>query len=305
METMKNFDQLILRFASDHRKKIAVVCPDDEQTLSVVNRCLGNGLAHIEMISTSENAGNASEIVQEFPDSASLTICPDKDRAASTAVRMVHEGKADVILKGNINTDNLLRAVLNKQDGLLAKGEVLSHVAVTSIPGLDRLLVFSDAAVIPEPDLRCLDAMLRYDVALCHRLGIECPKAALIHFTEKFNDKFVVTTYYKELLERAAEGQYGTMKLGGPMDVKCACNRHAADIKGIKSDVAGMADILIFPDLTAANTFYKTLSIFADAEMAAMLTGTKAPIVVPSRADSDESKFLSLALACVCSESSL
>lgn len=302
METLKTFDGLMSRFASiSPRKRVAVVCPDDAPTIGVIERCISEGLADMELIATTETA--SALISHNFckHPSVNITIVPDKDNAAITAVKMIHDGRADVILKGNINTDNLLRAVLDKQSGLLPKGHVLSHVALTQIPGFNRLLMFSDAAVLPEPDLTQLDAVIRNDVALCRRLGWESPNVALIHFTEKFNDKFPVTTYYREILNRASQGDYGPINIGGPMDVKCACDIHSAEIKGLSSDMAGIADLLIFPNLAAANTFYKTLSLFARAEMAGMLTGTISPVVVPSRADSDESKLLSLAMACVVS----
>lgn len=301
MESITNFESLVRHFYNiTPRKRVVVVCPDDAPTLGVISRCLRDRVVELLLVARADRAEAARETVAKHSsDDVTLIEVPTADEAAATAVRMVREKRADVILKGNINTDNLLRAVLNKECGLLPHGRVMSHVAVAEIPGYDRLLTFSDAAVIPSPTLDQLDAMLHYDVDICRKLGHENPKVALIHFTEKFNDKFVITTYYREILSRAALGQYGTAVIGGPMDVKSACDAHAAAIKGIISPVVGKSDLLIFPDLVAANTFYKTLALFANAQLAAMLTGTDAPIVVPSRADSDDSKFYSLALACV------
>jgi phosphate butyryltransferase len=206
-------------------------------------------------------------------------------------------------MKGIINTDNLLRAVLNKEHGLLPKGNVLSHITVAEIPTYNKLLFFSDAAVIPRPTLVHFDAMVRYNLEVCRRMGIDTPRIALVHCTEKVNEKFPHTLDYVTLKERAGAGEYGEMYIDGPMDVKTACDAHSGEVKGISSPVVGHADMVIFPNIESANTFYKTLSLFGDANMAGMLQGTMAPVVVPSRADSGNSKFYSLALACVCSDS--
>ena len=208
-------------------------------------------------------------------------------------------GDADILMKGLINTDNLLRAVLKKGDGLLPPGGVLSHVAVAQIPLYHKLLFFSDAAVIPRPTLEQYRQMIANDVALCRRLGCEQPRVALIHCTEKTDEKFPHTLSYAQLRQEAEQGMFGSVFVDGPMDAKTACDRHSGEIKGLSSPVVGNADILIFPNIEAGNTFYKTISLFGDANMAGILTGTIAPVVVPSRSDSGNSKYYSLALACL------
>ena len=176
---------------------------------------------------------------------------------------------------------------------------MLSHITVAQIPTYKKLLFFSDAAVIPRPTLEQFEAMLLYDLEVCRRMGIEAPRVALIHCTEKVNEKFPHTLDYVTLKERAAAGAYGNMYLDGPMDVKTACDAHSGEVKGISSPVVGHADLLIFPNIESGNTFYKTVSLFGDANMAGMLRGTTSSVVVPSRADSGNSKYYSLALACV------
>lgn len=187
-----------------------------------------------------------------FPERVEILEAADKDEAARIGVGLVHDGRADVVMKGNINTDNLLRAVLDKEHGLLPKGRVMSHVTAVEVPDYGRLILFSDAAVIPAPTLEQFDAMIRYDIDVCRRLGLDEPKVALIHFTEKVNPKFPYTLDYVTLMERAGEGGYGAMQLGGPMDVKTACCAESGEIKGISSPVVGTADVLIFPDLQPA-----------------------------------------------------
>ena len=303
MEPIQDFSSLVSRLRSmKERKRVAVVCPNDPHTEYVILRSLKEGFADFLLVADTPHILNAEYIRLQNPDHVKVFEASSPDVAAQEGVLLVREGHADVLMKGIINTDNLLRAVLNKEHGLLPKGNVLSHITVAQIPTYNKLLFFSDAAVIPNPQLNHLDAMIRYNVDVCRKMGIESPRVALIHCTEKVNEKFPFTLDYVTLKERAKAGEYGSMFLDGPMDAKTACDAHSGEVKGINSPVVGHADMVIFPNIIAANTFYKTLSLFGDANMAGMLQGTTAPVVVPSRADSGNSKFYSLAFACVCSD---
>lgn len=303
MEPIQDFAALMSRLRSQkERKRVAVVCPNDAHTEYVILRSLQEGFADFLLVADTPHLINATYIHRQFPERVKVYEASSPDKAAQEGVALVREGHADVLMKGIINTDNLLRAVLKKEEGLLPKGNVLSHITVAQVPLYNKLLFFSDAAVIPRPTLEQFDAMIRYDVEVCRRMGIEEPRVALIHCTEKVNEKFPHTLDYVTLKERAESGAYGKMFLDGPMDVKTACDSHSGEVKGISSPVVGHADMLIFPNIESGNTFYKSISLFGDANMAGMLMGTTAPVVVPSRADSGNSKFYSLALACVCSE---
>lgn len=300
MKSARDFDGLIERFAAiTPRKRVALVCPDDESSEAVIDRCLKAKLAEFRLITNGKPTPFVSEVCRTYPDSTIAVATDSLDAAAAEGVRAVNAGEADILMKGSINTDNLLRAVLDKEHGLLAPDTVMSHITAAQIPSYHKLLLFSDAAVIPFPTLEQFDAMVRYDIAVARALGIDTPKVALIHFTEKTNKKFQNTLDYEVIRQRAADGLYGPCLIGGPMDVKTACDRHSAEMKHIESPVVGDADIVIMPNLAAGNTLYKSLTCFAGATLAGMLTGTKAPVVVPSRADSADSKFYSLALACV------
>ncbi len=299
MEPIRSFDTLIERVkAHAECRRVAVVCPHDSHTEEVVLRALEEGLADFVLFTNDANQSVVKNIHTRFPERTKVYVSSDGDQAALAAVTFVREGGADVLMKGLINTDNFLRAVLNKECGLLESGRVLSHITFTESKKYGKLLAFSDVAVIPQPTLDQYDAIVGYDAEILRRLGVAAPKVALLHCTEKVSEKFPHTLSYVELMKRAEEGRYGEIFIDGPMDIKTACDSESGDIKGIHSPVVGDADILIFPNIQAGNVYYKTMTYFAGCEIAAMLTGTKVPVVLSSRADSSQSKYNSLALAC-------
>ncbi len=299
-EQSSGFAEMVARLKSGGvRRRVALVCPDDDHTLYVLKRAVGEGVADFTLFCgrplSEEVKGLARSNGQHI-----ATVCTESpDEAARAAVEAVRGGEADLLMKGTINTDNLLRAVLDKQKGLLEPGGVLTHVALAELPGYRKgLLAFSDAAVIPFPTLAQYDAMVRHLAAIARIAGAETPKIALVHCTEKVSEKFPLTLNYETLMQRAAHGDYGRVEMDGPMDVKTALDAASGNIKGLHSPVVGRADALVFPDIEAANVFYKTITLFAQASIAGVLCGTTAPVVVASRADSGESKYNSLALAC-------
>lgn len=279
---------------------VAVACPADAHTEEVIERSISEEFAKFILVAVEQNAAVAERLHAKYPDRTAIILATDVDDASRKAVAEVRQGRAQVLMKGTVNTDNLLRAVLNKECGLLEKGHVLTHIAVAEIPGLQRLLFFTDAAVIPYPTTEQFHAQLGY-IADTYRsvTGNDCPRVALTHCTEKVSEKFPLTLSYEELKKEAREGAFGNIEVDGPMDVKTACDAESGAIKGIASPVVGNADILIFPDIEAGNTFYKAITLFAKATVAGMLAGTTAPVVVTSRADTVESKFYSLATACM------
>lgn len=300
MEPIRSLSQLVNVLRSRRiRRRVAVVCPNDPHTEYVIIRSLREEIASYLLVTDTAHRTIAERLHAASPDFIRVYIAPTPDEAAALAVELVRTGEADILMKGLINTDNLLRAVLKRDKGLLPSRGVLSHIAVAQIPLYHKLLFFSDAAVIPRPGLEQFRAMIKADTQVCHRLGHEQPRIALVHCSEKTNEKFPHTLSYAQLKEEAQQGMLGTIFIDGPMDAKTACDAHSGEIKGLSSPVIGNADILIFPNIEAGNTFYKTLSLFGDANMAGMLTGTVAPVVVPSRSDSGNSKFYSLALACL------
>ena len=300
METINNFDNLVAHLAQiGKRKKVAVVCASDDSTQSAVFLALEAGIIDAVFVGCKDKI-ECTEGARKYADHISYVEAGDPDDAAAKAVALVREEKADILMKGMINTDNLLHAVLNKETGILPRGRVLTHVTVSQIPAYNKLLSFTDPAVIPYPTQEQRVEQIKYTTSLCHSLGIEKPKIALIHCSEKVSEKaFPFTVGYKDIIAQAENGDFGPCVIDGPLDLKTSLDRHSLEKKGIVSPINGEADVLIFPDIEAGNVFYKTITLFAGAETAGMLQGTLAPVVLASRGDSKQSKFYSLAAASV------
>lgn len=298
MNAIKNFDELLAHLSQESvRKRVAVVWAADEKTPVACAMALKADFADVIFVGCEEKL-RQNENLAPYAAHISYVAANDPDDAAAKAVALVREGKADVMMKGLINTDNLLHAVLNKETGILPKGCVLTHVTVASIPTYPKFLFFTDAAVIPYPNQQQRSEQVRYISNLCRAFGIAEPKVSLVHCTEKVGPKyFPFTEDYPVIIKKAQEGEYGSCIVDGPLDAKTSCNLHAMEAKGIKSPLNGEADALVMPDIEAGNVFYKAITLFAGASTAGMLLGAKCPVVVPSRADSAQSKFYSLASA--------
>lgn len=278
MKTIQSFDELVgFLGESKTRRRVAVVCPKDENTRLAVQKAVDLGFAEALWVDDD-----------------------DVDMAAAKAVALVREGRADVIMKGLLNTDNLLKAILNKEVGILPKGRVLTHLTCAKLPQYDKLLFLTDVAVIPYPTKEQREQQLQYLLTLCRKMGVEEPRVALISCSEKVNPKhFPCTVEYRELVEKSKTGVFGPCIVDGPLDLKTSLSAAALHKKGLHSPLEGRSDGLIFSDIQAGNVFYKTITLFCEAQTAAILQGPQVPVVLTSRADSFESKFYSLALACI------
>ncbi|MBR1394983.1 MAG: phosphate butyryltransferase [Prevotella sp.] len=259
------------------RKRVAVICANDASTRYAIGK--GQEMGFIEPIYVDGD---------------------DKDECARRAVSMVKNGEADILMKGLISSDIVLRAILDKDTGIMRQGRVLTHIAMAEIPKYDKLLFFTDAAVIPIPTNDQRRQQIHYVNYVCHALGIEEPRISLIHCAEKVSKKaFPYTQDYLDIIAMAQSGYFGRCIIDGPLDLKTSLDSVSLREKGIHSPIDGQADALIFPDIVAGNVFYKTLTLFAYAKTAGVLQGTLKPVVMPSRSDSPESKYHSLALAAI------
>ena len=278
MKTIQTFEDLH-QLVSAHRKRrrIVTVKPEDEATCEALRLAQEEGLADI------------IPIHDKLPE-----------RAAEKAVALIRRGDADVLMKGLIGTDILLRAILNKVSGLLPEGRVLSHLSVAEIPTYPKLLFFTDVAVIPYPTQKQRIEQIRYATYVCHQLGIHEPRIALIHCAEHGGRQFPFVDGYQDIKQMATGGDFGRCIIDGPIDVKSACSLQALKAKGLVSPLGGESDVLIMPDIEAGNAFYQSLALFAQARTAGILWGTQCPVIVPSRGDNTEAKYNSIIFALAC-----
>jgi len=212
---------------------------------------------------------------------------------------MTRAGEADIVMKGLVGTDKFLRAVMDKDKGLLPPKSVMSYVCAVEIPAYHKLLFITDTAVIPFPDLDQKVAMAEYALSMARRFGIAKPSLALIGASEKVSSHFPNTLDYSVMCKMAERGQISDCIMDGPVDLFLACDPASVRIKGVDTPLAGNADILLFPSLEACNPFYKGLMLFGGGELAGMICGTTKPVVLMSRSESELSKYYCVALACL------
>jgi len=278
---------------SGKKNRIAVAVAEDSNTINAILQAtkddfiypvlIGNEIKIKELL-TSDIASNKVEI-------RNIT---EPAQAVKEAVRMVRNNEADVLMKGLVGTDTFLKAVLDKEKGLLPTKAVMSYTCALEITKYHKLLFISDTAV--------LIAMINYSVTMARRFGIEKPKVALISATEKVSPSMQETLDYALLCKMAERGQIKNCIIDGPLDIFLACDPGSLAIKGIQSPLKGDADILIFPNLESANSFYKGLMLFGDGELAGLICGTTKPVIVMSRSESEKSKYYCIALSCLMAE---
>ncbi|MFO7370971.1 MAG: bifunctional enoyl-CoA hydratase/phosphate acetyltransferase [Bacteroidales bacterium] len=277
-------------------RKLAVAVAQDEDVLKAVCDAADKGLItpiligdKDEIIAASAKAGidtSGFEVVQE----------PDKSLACTKAVKMVKDGQADILMKGNVPTGQLVRAILDKENGLL-KGGLLSHLAFFESPYYHKILCITDAALNINPDFDEKVAIVRNAVKTLHRIGIANPLVAILAPLETVNPKMEATVHAAMLTQMQKRGQIEGCEIDGPLALDNAVSSEAARHKGLVSAVAGNADVLVAPDLNTGNVLYKSLNFLGGAVCAAIVAGAEVPVVLTSRADQDKSKFLSIALA--------
>ncbi|HUW92733.1 MAG TPA: phosphate acyltransferase [Bacteroidales bacterium] len=279
--------------------RIAVAWGQDQNTIGSLFRAVNENFAEAILI------GRKSEIEkvchETGMDPLLFTIIESEDEisAATLAVKMTADGEADIVMKGLVGTDKFLRAVMDKEKGLLAPGSVMSYVCAVEIPAYNKLLFITDTAVIPFPDLNQKVAMAEYALTMARLFGITMPKVALIGASEKVSDHFPNSLDYSVMCRMAEQGRISPCIMDGPLDLFLACDPNSVKIKGVPTPVGGDADILLFPSLEACNPFYKSLMLFGKGELAGMICGTTKPVVVMSRSESELSKYYCVALACL------
>lgn len=299
----KGFDELIAKVNECGMKKVAVSVAQDEAVLEAVQEAKKRGIADAILV------GDEAKI-REIAASINMDLAgyeiidePDMIQASLKAVKFAHEGKADMYMKGLIDTKNFLKSVLDKEVGLRTGG-VLSHVCVFDVPGIEQLLFLTDVAFMTYPTLEDKVNIIKNTIPVANACGIECPKIAPLAAVEVVNPKMPVTVEAAELVRMNEAGEITGCIIDGPLSLDLAIDPEAAKHKGATDrKIQGDADILLFPDIHAGNLVYKAIvHMVKDVKNGCILTGTKVPVILTSRSDTFETKVNSLALAAVVAE---
>ena len=294
----KSFEELISKANQKTLKKVSVSNAQDEPVLQAVKAAKEQNMATAILVGDEAKIREiAASIDMDLTDFEIINE-PDTKAAALKAVELVHNGKADILLKGLLETKTFLKSVLNKEVGLRT-GKMLSHVCVFEIEGINRLLFFTDVAFNTYPTLADKVNIINNAVEVAHACGIECPKVAPLCAVETVNPKMQPTVDADNLTKMYEGGDFKGCQIYGPLSMDLAIDPEAAVHKGVTNPVAGHADILLFPNIDAGNITYKILVRTAKVKIGNVLVGTSAPVVLTSRSDDFQTKLNSIALATV------
>lgn len=292
-------DELIKKATQMENQTVAVAAAEDDEVIEAVSEAIKYNLGNFLLFGDKEQIARLikEKNIDLLSNPAVKIIHANSDQlAAENAVKAVKLNEADVLMKGNIPTATILKAVLNKDFGLRT-GQVLSHVAVFEVEGYEQFIILTDAAMNIAPDLDQKVQITNNSVNIARKIGVEVPKVAPIAAVEVVNPAMQATLDAAALTVMNRRGQIKNCIIDGPLGLDNAISKFAAHHKGIESEVAGQADILLVPTIEVGNSLYKSLVYFAKAKVGAVIAGAKAPIVLTSRADTAESKLYSLALA--------
>jgi phosphate butyryltransferase len=297
IRNLEQMEEKVLALNKKHR--VAVAWAQDNNTIGAINNAVKKGFIEAILI------GKPSEIKKTCEargiDYRIFTLVESHNeiQASSEAVRLAKTGEADIVMKGLVGTDKFLKAVMDKEMGLMLPGSVLSYVCAMEIPAYHKLLFITDPAVIPFPNLDQKVAMASYAIEMAQKFGIKKPKIALIGASEKMSRLFENSVDYSIMCKMADRNQIKNCIMDGPLDIFLACDKKSVEIKGVETPVNGDADILLFPSLESSNPFYKGLMLFANCELAGLIRGTVKPVIVMSRSESERSKYFCIALSCL------
>ena len=294
----RTMDAIIKLAQSSGKKRIAVAVAQDKDVLQSIHQAYEMNLIDVSLIGDKEKIFAIADEIQIDVSKHEIIKEKDEHKAAKIAVDLVSSGRADVLMKGLIKTANLLTVVLDKTIGLRTN-RVLSHLGVVEIQNYHKLLFITDGGMNIEPSIKQKADIVQNAVNVARSIGIETPKVAVLASVEVVNPNMQCTLDAAVLAKMADRNQLKNCIIDGPLAMDNAINADAAAHKGIVSDVAGDADILLVPDIESGNILYKTLVFLSKAKPCGLIAGAKAPIVVTSRADDYMAKLYSIALACI------
>lgn len=298
----KTFDDLLSKVTSCSLKKLSVANAADDAVIEAVRAAKDRNIADAVLVGNEADMKRiAADMNIDISDFEIINV-EDPIEAARTAVKLVHDGKADMYMKGLIDTKSFLKSVLDKEVGLRTE-KTLSHVCVFEIEGCERLLFLTDVAFVPYPDLDTKVQIVENTVEIAHACGIACPKVAPVAAVEVVNPKMPATVDAAELTKMCEDGKITGCVIDGPLSFDLAYDPEAAKHKGAEGrKIVGDADVILFPDIHSGNITYKALVHCAPVKNGNILTGTKKPVILTSRSDDFETKVNSIALAAVVAE---
>ncbi|MGO3732046.1 MAG: phosphate acyltransferase [Vagococcus sp.] len=281
-------------------KRVVVANPTDEHTVSAVMSLYDVNILVPSLVGEKQSIVSLLETLNVSPDTISKLDIVDvtgDEEIASKAVSLIRDGLGDVLMKGHIQTRDLLKAVVNKETGIRKQG-VLSHVAINEIPYYHKLLFLTDGGMLLTPDVDKKQAILENALSLTKQLGYDTTHVAILDASENVNPKLQASLDAKELKERAESGAFEGAVLEGPISLDLSLSKEIAKEKDYTSPVAGEADILLVPDIVAGNLLGKSMMTFGNGKMAGLVLGATVPIIITSRGSTTEEKMNSLMIAC-------
>ena len=294
---VEKLDQLFDILRSKPRKRLIAAYANDAHTIEAVSMAVDMGIVEATLVC--DEATMKKVCAEHNIDPLKFRIVQEADemKAARKAVELINKGEGDVLMKGLVSTDKYMRAILDKENGLLPPKAVLSHVTVIQVPTYHKLLIVGDVAIIPAPDLNQKVAITNYLIQTAHSLGVENPKVALNAATEQMSAGMPACVDAAIISKMADRGQIRGAIVDGPLAIDVAIDKESAEIKRVSGGVAGDADCILFPNIESGNVFFKTCTKLANGELGAMVMGAKVPCVLTSRGDRVKSKMYSIALA--------
>ena len=294
---IKSFEEIYAKVAAMPKKRLVAAWAVDDHTIGAAAMAVQKGLVDATLVGNQEMIKKVCADEKIDMSIFRIVDIADETKAVAKAVELINAGEGDVLMKGLCSTDKYMRAILNKEKGLLPPKAVLSHVTVVSAPTYPKLLVVGDVAVIPAPDFNQKVAITNYVIKVAHSLGIEKPKVAILAATEQMLQGMPACVEAAMIAKMADRGQIKGAHVDGPLALDVAIDKESAEIKKLSGAVAGDADGIVFPNIESGNVFFKTVTKLANGELAAMVMGAKVPCVLTSRGDSTKSKLNSIALA--------
>ena len=290
-----SFDQILNQVVTEPTRRLAVAAAAQPEVLRSVKQAQDQGIVTSLLVGDEAEIRRLAEDIDMNLDEVEIVDTPDDLSAAHLATQAVHEGRADLLMKGYIHTDDFLRAVLDKQTGLRT-GSIMSHAFLLEAPEQSKLLMVTDGGMNIAPDLEMKAAIIMNAVYLAHLLSNHCPNVGVLAAVELVNPNMPATLDAAALGAMARRGQFPKCIVDGPFAMDNAISVAAAQIKAIPGEVAGQCDILLVPDIEAGNILIKTFSFLCGGKSAGVLIGAQAPVVLTSRADTAEARLRSIAL---------